>query len=167
MGVEPTHPPWQGSRLPLHHGRLLATELSKIESTGRDSNPRSRFTGAVSWPLDDQCLFFSGTGGNRTLTRLGKNHDPAHGLKALLPCARLPLTPQSHFYCFQSARWELNPGHRRLRWSLRLIRRPLSPLSYAPVRVGSEGIEPTPCGLKVRCAAFTPRPLKVGQAYVF
>ena len=22
-GVEPAHPPWQGSRLPLHHGRLL------------------------------------------------------------------------------------------------------------------------------------------------
>jgi hypothetical protein len=37
---------------------------------------------------------------------------------------------------------------------LRLIRTPLSPLSYAPaVRVGPEGIEPTPAGLKVRCAA--------------
>ena len=22
VGVEPTHPPWQGSRLPLHHGRV-------------------------------------------------------------------------------------------------------------------------------------------------
>ena len=55
-GVEPALPPWQGSRLPLHHGRLLAAGLSKIESTGRDSNPRRRITGAESWPLDDQCL---------------------------------------------------------------------------------------------------------------
>lgn len=23
VGVEPTLPPWQGSRLPLHHGRVL------------------------------------------------------------------------------------------------------------------------------------------------
>ena len=35
------------------------------------------------------------------------------------------------------------------------------------MRVGPEGIEPTPCGLKVRCAAFTPRPHKVGRAYAF
>ena len=33
----------------------LETGLSKIESTGRDSNPRRRITGAVSLPLDDQC----------------------------------------------------------------------------------------------------------------
>ena len=51
-------------------GAWLEAGLSKIESTGRDSNPRRRITGAVSWPLDDQCLFFSsGTGGTRTLTR--------------------------------------------------------------------------------------------------
>ena len=85
VGVEPTLPPWQGSRLPLHHGRKkLATELSKnkpeiaeatersiawkttscavsesdsdYESTGWDSNPRHRITKAGSWPLDDQCL---------------------------------------------------------------------------------------------------------------
>ena len=37
--------------------------LSKIESTGRDSNPRRRITGAVSLPLDDQCFLFSGTRG--------------------------------------------------------------------------------------------------------
>lgn len=30
MGVEPTRPPWQGDRLPLHHGRFLAAEMSKI-----------------------------------------------------------------------------------------------------------------------------------------
>jgi hypothetical protein len=54
----------------------------------------------------------------------------------------------------ESARWESNPGHRREAVVVRLIRTPLSPLSYAPaVRVGPEGIEPTPAGLKVRCAA--------------
>ena len=36
-------------------GACRKFRLSKIESTGRDSNPRSRFTGAVSSPLDDQC----------------------------------------------------------------------------------------------------------------
>ena len=37
-------------------GAWLDAGLSKIESTGRDSNPRRRITGAVSWPLDHQCL---------------------------------------------------------------------------------------------------------------
>ncbi len=49
-------------------GASLCAGLSKIESTGRDSNPRRRITSAVSWPLDDQCLFVSGTRGTRTLT---------------------------------------------------------------------------------------------------
>ena len=31
-GVEPAHPPWQGDRLPLHHGRVwLEAELSKSQ----------------------------------------------------------------------------------------------------------------------------------------
>jgi hypothetical protein len=37
-------------------GARLEAELSKIKSTGRDSNPRRRITGAVSSPLDDQCV---------------------------------------------------------------------------------------------------------------
>src|SRR5262245_31881049 len=56
-GIEPALPPWQGSRLPLHHGRFSSTtKLSRSESTGPDSNRRIRITGAESWPLDDQCL---------------------------------------------------------------------------------------------------------------
>jgi hypothetical protein len=56
-GVEPALPPWQGSRLPLHHGRVESLiELSKNKSTGWDSNPRRRITSAESSPLDDQCL---------------------------------------------------------------------------------------------------------------
>src|SRR6266436_1138244 len=56
-GVEPALPPWQGSRLPLHHGReRIADRIVKEQSTGWDSNPRHRITGAESSPLDDQCL---------------------------------------------------------------------------------------------------------------
>ena len=62
-GVEPALPPWQGSRLPLHHGRLSYIELSKNTRApdppaGRcpDSNPRPRITSAESLPLDNQCL---------------------------------------------------------------------------------------------------------------
>jgi hypothetical protein len=39
-------------------GALWCAELSMNKSTGRDSNPRRRITGAVSSPLDDQCLLF-------------------------------------------------------------------------------------------------------------
>ncbi len=58
-------PPWQGSRLPLHHGRLLCCQIVKDrKSTGPpsgrcpDSNPRRRITRAESSPLDDQCFQF-------------------------------------------------------------------------------------------------------------
>ena len=36
-------------------GALWCAELSKIKSTGWESNPRCRLTSAGSWPLDDQC----------------------------------------------------------------------------------------------------------------
>ena len=63
-GIEPALPPWQGSRLPLHHGRLsVTTKLSMNQSTGPDSNRRHRITGAESWPLDDQCLLSVGPEG--------------------------------------------------------------------------------------------------------
>lgn len=38
VGVEPTRPPWQGDRLPLHHGRGI-----HIQSIRRESHPRSHF----------------------------------------------------------------------------------------------------------------------------
>ncbi len=58
-GVEPALSPWQGDRLPLHHGRVVVCRIVKDQqSTGRDSNSRRRITGAVSSPLDDQCVFF-------------------------------------------------------------------------------------------------------------
>ena len=61
----------------------------------------------------------------------------------------LPLTPWSR-------RLNRRGGDRT--HDLKLIRLPLSPLSYAPQRVGPVGFEPTPTWLKARDAAVTPRP---------
>ena len=61
------------------------------------------------------------------------------------------------------------PDNRRGRnrtLGLALIRGLLSPLSYAP-SVGPKGLEPLLAGLKVRCAAVTPRPPNAGRAYAF
>ena len=56
-GVEPALPPWQGGRLPLHHGRSCRVpDCQRTQSTGRESNPRHRSTGAASSPLDHQCM---------------------------------------------------------------------------------------------------------------
>ena len=44
-------------------GALWCAELSMNKSTGRDSNPRDRNTGAVPSPLDDRCNHFSGIRG--------------------------------------------------------------------------------------------------------
>jgi hypothetical protein len=60
-------------------GAKQRTKLSKIESTGWDSNPdprqenARRITGAASSPLDDQRISFSGIRGARTLTDLVKS----------------------------------------------------------------------------------------------
>ena len=93
-GIEPALPPWQGSRLPLHHGRLsITTKLSNSESTGPDSNRRHRITGAESWPLDDQCLSVGPEGLEPSPARLRAGNAAANTL----------------ILCFMLARWELNP----------------------------------------------------------
>ena len=94
-GVEPALPPWQGGRLPLHHGRLVGNQVVKDrESTGRDSNPRRRITKAVSSPLDHRCLLLSVglVGIEPTSSGL---RDRCIALSATIPV--------------QSARWESNP----------------------------------------------------------
>ena len=99
-GVEPARPPWQGDRLPLHHGRLVGSRIVKDhQSTRRDSNPRRRITGAVSSPLDDQCVCSVGLVGIEPTSS---------GLR--VRCITLSATIP-----FQSARWELNTGHRPAR----------------------------------------------------
>ena len=84
-GVEPALPPWQGSRLPLHHGRVESlVELSKIRAPGGTrthvaaDQPSVGARGAESWPLDDQCFAFSGIRGARTLTDLVKSQACCH-----------------------------------------------------------------------------------------
>ena len=75
----------------------------------------------------------------------------------------------------ESAQRELNPHFRHgkaagCRYIMgafvvcRIVKEPLlSPLSYA-LEVGPKGFEPLLAGLKVRCAAVTPRPrMKVGR----
>ena len=140
-GVEPAHPPWQGDRLAATSWALaLCAELSKIESTGWESNPRPRVTRAVSSPLDDQCLSVGPVGIEPTSSGL---RDRCITLSATVPISR-------------------RGGSRTL--DLTLIRGPLSPLSYAPLAVGPEGFEPTLAGLKVRCAAsYTTTPWVVGR----
>jgi hypothetical protein len=49
------------------------TSARERKSTGWDSNPRFRITGAESSPLNDQCLFFNGIRRTRTVTFPGKN----------------------------------------------------------------------------------------------
>ena len=44
-------------------GACLCAELSRIKSTGWESNPRPRVTKAGSLPLDDQCLLSVGPQG--------------------------------------------------------------------------------------------------------
>ncbi len=55
-GFEPARSPWQGERLPLHHGHYDRRRIVKeTQSTGWGSNPRHRLTRAVSCLLDHQC----------------------------------------------------------------------------------------------------------------
>ena len=58
--------------------RRIAGRIVKDQSTGWDSNPRRRITGAESWPLDYQCFAFSGIKGARTLTVLVKSQACCH-----------------------------------------------------------------------------------------
>ena len=105
-GIEPALPPWQGSRLPLHHGRLsVTTKLSNSKSTGPDSNRRHRITGAESWPLDDQCLLPVGPEGlEPSPARLR-----AAGTRHTAPPGAGSATANTLILCFMLARWELNP----------------------------------------------------------
>jgi hypothetical protein len=118
-----------------------------LRSTGRDSNPRRRITGAVSLPLDDQCLLSVGSEGL----------EPSPGGLRIRCAAANTLIP----FVFVTHTHNGRGGNRTL--APVLIRDLLSPLSYAP-SVGPKGLEPSLAGLKVRCAAITPRPqMSVGR----
>ncbi len=89
VGVEPTLPPWQGSRLPLHHGRKNASlpncqrsiTPKRLKSTEPESNPHHPARDGGVLPLDHQCLFqivSSGIGENRT--HIARIKSPMHYL---------------------------------------------------------------------------------------
>ncbi len=135
-GVEPALPPWQGSRLPLHHGRVLMGWIVKDREHRAGLEPTSPHYGcgvlATGRPV--RSMSVGPVGIEPTSSGL---RDRRIALSATVPCCRR--------------------GRSRT-FDLTLIRGPLSPLSYAPLSIGPEGLEPTPDGLKVRYAAITPRP---------
>ena len=147
-GVEPALPPWQGGRLPLHHGRVDGVpNCQRTKSTGRDSNPRRRITGAVSSPLDDQCI----------VCQWDQRDSNPHlaGLRVrVLAASTLP----------QSRSSVGAEGVEPSTWLL--IRGLLSPLSYAPAsRAG--GTRTHTCRIKSPvCCRYTTTP-NAGRAYAF
>ena len=86
-GVEPALPPWQGSRLPLHHGRLSRRQIVKQQTAEQRSDQRSITELHIGCPLSADSRFqpppfrptagggpvsrtcSSGIAGTRTLTR--------------------------------------------------------------------------------------------------
>lgn len=97
VGVEPTLPPRQGSRLPLHHGRkkCITTKLSKIKDAKASRAPsrnRTRITSLRRRSLAvrpsvlvSNC--FSGIGENRT--HIARIKSPMHYLVCHNPmCCR-------------------------------------------------------------------------------
>ena len=70
-GVEPAHPPWQGSRLPLHHGRVKSFQLSKNNQSPEHRaglEPAFPHYGCGVLAAERPVHFFNGTRGIRTLT---------------------------------------------------------------------------------------------------
>lgn len=61
VGIEPTRPPWQGSRLPLHHGRLKirlrseGLEPSPVRLKAEDAATNTSISCGRQRP-DDHCL---------------------------------------------------------------------------------------------------------------
>jgi hypothetical protein len=130
--------------------RRIAGRIVKDQSTGWDSNPRRRITGAESSPLDDQCL--------PTVLSVGSEGlEPSPTWLRARHAATSTLIP---LLCFDVFALNRRGGNRTL--DLCLIRTLLSPLSYAPVgpdqpSVGAR-VEPLPFRLKGGSAAVTPRP---------
>src|SRR5262249_23666253 len=79
VGVEPTHPPWQGSRLPLHHERRASGRIVKEKKHQVGVEPTSPRYGRGVWPPDQCAKDQQGTGGIRThADRLRAGHAAAN-----------------------------------------------------------------------------------------
>ena len=81
-------------------GTSADAELSKTESTGWDSNPRRRITGAVSSPLVDRCT--------RTIRVGPEGLEPSPARLRAGCAAANTLVPKKTSLARQSAREELN-----------------------------------------------------------
>ena len=120
--IELAIPPWQGDGLPLHHGRLLLAQ----PNCQRSRAPSENRTHAAA--LRKRChstrpsvLIHSvgSVGIEPTSTGL---RDRCITLSATIP-----------FVLSSKSAWkDSNLGHRRTRWSLRLIRTLLGPSSCTP-----------------------------------
>ena len=68
-GVEPALPPWQGSRLPLHHGRVVWSNCQRTRAMGGTrthvpaDQPSVGARSAESSPLDHPCISSVGSEG--------------------------------------------------------------------------------------------------------
>ena len=121
--IELTISAWQADGLPLHHRRVLLAQ----PNCQRSRAPSENRTHAAA--LRKRCHstrpsvlnYLSGIGGHRT--HIGRFKRPVHYLVCHNPIC----------FCSTRSAWkESNLGHRRTRWSLRLIRTLLEPLSCTP-----------------------------------
>ena len=136
-GVEPAPPPWRDGTLPLRHGcvkswpncqRAIQSPIARLTfmsaiirfREGKNSNPRCRITGAVSWPLNDQCLLFA----------LGPDGLEPSLARVRAECAATNTSiPETHHRRNQWGRGDSNPhptrGRARHKWRCASCGRPV------------------------------------------
>ena len=136
-GVEPARPPWQGDRLPLHHGRALAFRIVKEPEHRVGVEPTSRrYEGRIL------------AAGRPVLFARGEPRFPREPFPQVGPVGIEPTSPGLRNRCIAVSA------------TVPFVRPDLRPAGGQPM--GPKGFEPLPAGLKVRCAAVTPRPRAVG-----
>ena len=167
-GVEPARPPWQGGRLPLHHGHYRRPRIVKeprAPGGTRTHVPALRVRSLRRWTTS-ACIgvgpeglepspnrLRAGRSAARTsvpigvASRPGRSRTSAARLSA--ECSPVELQAVAARLSRWSAPGELNPSSLAYK------------ASALPVELGAmgpEGFEPPPTGLKGRHAAATPRP---------
>ena len=138
-GVELALPPWRGSRLPLHHGRVFMGRIVKDREHQEGLEPSSPHYGCGVLAAGRPVLVIP-------VGPEGLEPSPS-GLR--VRCAATSTLIPCRFS--QSARKESN-----LRPDP--YKRPALTVELRAASVGPEGLEPSPDGLKVRYASITPRP---------
>ena len=167
-GVEPARPPWQGGRLPLHHGhdrRPRIVKESREHRVGLEptSPPYEGGVFAAGRPVlhgvgpeglePSPNRLRAGCAAAKTSVPIGIASRPGRSRTsaARLSAECSPVELQAASVCFSrwSAPGELNPSSLAYK---------ASALTVEPGAMGPEGFEPPPTGLKGRHAAATPRP---------